>query len=525
MISENQACFGSDCEAPFTGAGDLNGDGRPDIISGASGTGLRWYDNPAWTSHLIASGVYGYGNDIAVHDINGDGRQDVVSAEAAAYPSSQLVWLRQNGDSTWTKFVIDPGRGCHNLQFADANGDGRTDIYCTAPEPKDILIYFAPADPTGAWATEMIESNQLSLNLCIADIDADGTDDVVAGRAWYRRNAPGSWTRNAFTTITPPSPHSPAPDDQTPCAVLDLNGDGRLDILGLFFSDSKEGQFRAFFQPSDPTSTWPGLRIEPTNLFGVHTFKLGDFDHSGRLQVLIGESNYLGWGDGPNPNTDKVHLYRLLGPADQAASWQRTDVDTLGITEQGRTEDFDGDGWLDFAGNTKTWTTIGGIAIWTNTLGGTSSVAPSNTCVPRDPGTAQVGQSLSGSTGTWSGSAPIIACVSVVVSVIAAGASCADIAGASGASYTPVVGDVGLTVRVRVTATNSAGARRGGTRCQTAVVVAAAGGWGVWFGWGGGCVWAGECDAVVGVVVGSCWFVAGCVAADRQSGGEWVVGV
>ena len=84
------------------------------------------------------------------------------------------------------------------------------------------------------------------------------------------------------------------------------------------------------------------------------------------------------------------------------------------------------------------------------------ATAPSNTSLPVVSGVAQQGQVLSASSGSWSGTAPISyayqwrRCDS-------AGANCVDIAGATGSSYTVVSADVGSTLRVRVTASNSAG--------------------------------------------------------------------
>ncbi len=451
ISAETETCVG--CESPFTGAGDVNGDGRTDLISGATATALRWYENPSWTSRVITLGKYGYGNTIELHDLNGDGRLDIVTGETLSGPVWRLVWIRQNADGTWTKFIVDPDRGCHDIDFEDANGDGREDMYCAAADAQRLLVYLAPADRTGIWPTETIDPNRHSLYLCVADIDADGTDDVVAGRAWYRRGPAGTWTRYPFTSITTPTPFDPVADDNTACMVRDMNGDGRLDVLGSFFTDNPEGQLRVFFQPATPTSSaWPGIRIEPADLFGVHTFRLGDFDHTGRFQLLVVEQNYIGWGTGPNPNTNKAHLYRLLGPADQASSWQRTDLDTLGITEEGHVGDFNGDGWLDFAGNTKTWTTMGGIGVWLNTLGG--GVPPSSTGPPLVSGTAEVGRTLTSTTGTWSGATSYayqwLRCTTL-------GVSCATIGGATASTYVLVGADQGSTIRARVTATNASG--------------------------------------------------------------------
>jgi hypothetical protein len=59
--------------------GDLNHDGRPDLIAGGhGGGGLVWYENPTWTKRTIASSGQ-FSTDHEVCDVNGDGKNDVVS--------------------------------------------------------------------------------------------------------------------------------------------------------------------------------------------------------------------------------------------------------------------------------------------------------------------------------------------------------------------------------------------------------------------------------------------------------------
>ncbi|HEX8052110.1 MAG TPA: hypothetical protein VF517_03895 [Thermoleophilaceae bacterium] len=83
-------------------------------------------------------------------------------------------------------------------------------------------------------------------------------------------------------------------------------------------------------------------------------------------------------------------------------------------------------------------------------------VAPANTAAPVVTGTPTDGSTLSSTTGAWTGT-PTIAFARQWRRCDAAGASCADIAGATGATYTLTSADIGATIRVRVTATNAGG--------------------------------------------------------------------
>jgi streptogramin lyase len=105
--------------------------------------------------------------------------------------------------------------------------------------------------------------------------------------------------------------------------------------------------------------------------------------------------------------------------------------------------DASGDVWVADTGNDR-------VEEWAYRL------APTNTILPGISGTAQVGQTLSASTGTWGGTPPISysyqwqSCDSL-------GESCLDISGATTSIYVPAAEDVGDTLRTIVTAENSVG--------------------------------------------------------------------
>ena len=98
---------------------------------------------------------------------------------------------------------------------------------------------------------------------------------------------------------------------------------------------------------------------------------------------------------------------------------------------------------------------------------------PVNTGLPTVSGTAQVGQTLSGTVGSWSGAGSFAQqwqrCT---------GASCTPITGATNLAYVPVAADLGFTLGLQVTATNTAGPSLPASSAQTAAVVAAGGGGG-----------------------------------------------
>jgi fibronectin type 3 domain-containing protein len=100
-----------------------------------------------------------------------------------------------------------------------------------------------------------------------------------------------------------------------------------------------------------------------------------------------------------------------------------------------------------------------------------AAAVPANTVLPAISGTAKDGQTLTSTTGTWTGSPTSY--VRQWVRCDTAGANCTNISGATSTTYVLTATDVGQTIRVKITATNASGSANVNS-AQTATVVAAA---------------------------------------------------
>lgn len=94
--------------------------------------------------------------------------------------------------------------------------------------------------------------------------------------------------------------------------------------------------------------------------------------------------------------------------------------------------------------------------------------APVNTVKPTVSGAAQQGGTLTASTGTWTGTGTIT--FATRWQRCPPGGTCADIPGATGATYTATATDVGASLRAVVTATNSVGSTDAASNTTATVV-------------------------------------------------------
>ncbi|MBN1844445.1 MAG: VCBS repeat-containing protein [Sedimentisphaerales bacterium] len=229
---------------------DLLGDGRPVPVFGVQPAGyIAWYSLPPdptqpWDQHIIAGpkapGSERYSHGLGVGDVNGDGRNDVLVTAG---------WWEAPPDRKqehWPFHPADLAPDCADMVVLDVDGDGDGDILTSSAHSYGIWWFEQSpgAEHPRFQRHEITRDFSQTHALILADINGDGALDFVTGKRYYAHNGndPGShepaviyWfeiqrTQNGAVRFV----RHPVDDDSgigTQFRVVDMNGDGKLDIV------------------------------------------------------------------------------------------------------------------------------------------------------------------------------------------------------------------------------------------------------------------------------------------------------
>ena len=188
-----------------TGIGDVNGDGRLDLILDEG-----WYEQPAdpraeWTKHAFKFGAKG-GAQMFVLDVDGDGDNDIISAiDAHGWGLAWFEQVKVGGQITFKKHMIMGTREeekkygvaftqPHALALADMDGDGLRDLIVgkrmwahgpkgdIEPMAEPVLYWFKLVRDAGGARFEphlIDRASGVGVQVTAMDVNADGRPDVL----------------------------------------------------------------------------------------------------------------------------------------------------------------------------------------------------------------------------------------------------------------------------------------------------------------------------------------------------------
>ena len=286
----------------WVAAGDVNGDGKADLVATLNANG-----GPGCQSNTVAV-VTGKGTGkfnsakyyptgstaqegiVYLVDVNGDGKLDIVTENV----DGTISVLLNKGSGTYNPGTLITSIAAINpfsnyLAFADFNGDGKMDI-AVATKGNLSAVYVLPGNGNGTFgAPAQIATPYFPISLAYADFNKDGKADLFVtttgtgctngelGYAFLKGNGNDTFTPGPINCLSYSGPAIPV--------VADLNGDGSLDVVIPYANGNGQPAGPAVLQ-GNGDGTFTSSQAFYTGR-GATSAAVGDFNGDGMPDVAL----------------------------------------------------------------------------------------------------------------------------------------------------------------------------------------------------------------------------------------------
>ncbi|WP_196292754.1 T9SS type A sorting domain-containing protein [Hymenobacter ruricola] len=290
---------------------DVNGDGKPDVLTANYGTDAVGVLLGTGTGSFGAVSTYSTGSnsqprDLAVADVNGDGKLDVLTANLFNNTVGVLLGTGTGSFGAVTAFSTGSGSTPYDIAVADVNGDGQLDaLTVNAGNGTAGVLLGTGTGSFGAVSTYSTGGSS-TYALAVADVNGDGQLDLLTANSSSGTASVllGTGTGSFGAAATYSTGTNSLPFD---IAVADVNGDGKPDLLTANSNSGTAGVLLggldlvvstttgiyadALYTSFTVTSTGVGTLASPISVAGSTTVQSGGVLNDGCF-VLSGPGSF-----------------------------------------------------------------------------------------------------------------------------------------------------------------------------------------------------------------------------------------
>src|SRR5437762_100952 len=264
---------------------DVNKDGKLDIVCGG-----YWYEAPTWKKHFLRNVEVsrgrpdGYAHQVL--DVNGDGWPDLLTAN---WRTSSLKWIEHPGarlatGQEWKVHVIAVPGPSETGRLIDLLGDGTPVLLPCGANFAAWWELRRPRNPqeafTPEWIRHELPGELAGHGIGTGDINGDGRMDIVGRLGWAE--APKDPRKERWIW----HPDFDLEQASIPILVVDVDGDGLNDIVytrahdyGIYWLQQTRGP--------DQQIKWIKHAID-SSVPGAHAPLWEDFDGDGIKELFVG---------------------------------------------------------------------------------------------------------------------------------------------------------------------------------------------------------------------------------------------
>ncbi len=301
--------FATGSSPDFIATGDVDGDGKPDlVITNVNSNTVSVFRNTSTSGSIAFAPKVDFSSTnpggVVICDIDGDGKPDIIVANASNNSLSVFRNTSTSGTITTSSFApkIDftTGSNPSDIVAGDMDGDGKPDLIVANTYNNTVSVFRNTSTSGSITASSFALKVDITVGsnpwgLTIGDVDGDGKLDIVVAN--YVSNTISVIRNTCVSGSITPSSFASKVDFTTgtnpqEVAITDVDGDSKSDIVVINNNSNSISVFKNTSTSGSITPSSFASKVDfTTGSAPTNGIAIGDVDGDGKPDIVITNSN------------------------------------------------------------------------------------------------------------------------------------------------------------------------------------------------------------------------------------------